>query len=87
MGGVCSGGTKHINTKSIQKVSKFFEKQKLAKGSEQIENNRDSNANAHAVVKRRQGYTFCELPIPFSRELLPSTPAKMATKVCLDVVC
>ncbi|XP_044512125.1 protein PSK SIMULATOR 2 [Mangifera indica] len=81
MGGVCSGGTKHINTKSIQKVSKFFEKQKLAKGSEQIENNRDSNANAHAVVKRRQGYTFCELPIPFSRELLPSTPAKMATKV------
>ncbi|KAJ0085516.1 hypothetical protein Patl1_09537 [Pistacia atlantica] len=80
MGGVCSGGTTKKNTKSIEKASKFSGKQKLAKGSEQKENH-NSNANADDVAKRRQGYTFCELPIPFSRELLPSTPSKMATKV------
>ncbi|XP_031283242.1 uncharacterized protein LOC116141904 [Pistacia vera] len=80
MGGVCSGGTTKKNTKSIEKASKFSGKQKLAKGSEQKENH-NSNANADDVAKRRQGYSFCELPIPFSRELLPSTPSKMATKV------
>ncbi|KAG4200046.1 hypothetical protein ERO13_A05G186300v2 [Gossypium hirsutum] len=81
MGGVCSSGTKELNTKLEQKTTTGFSgklKSKRSFGKQKGNSDSHSNANGSGSDKARQWDDSGDLGLQISRELKSSTPARIA---------